>query len=122
MARRQKYLRIFSRLLPAGTAGVLLLLGASVPAGAVPEPESLQPPAASQPRVAERLAAIRDAVSGAAGPSAEGGANQLAWWAWRNGGGGGAWRNGGWRNGGWRNGGWRNGGWHNGWPNFWRNW
>lgn len=121
MARRQKYPRILSRLLPAGTVGMWLLLGASVPAGAVPEPMSAQPPAAGQPRVAERLAAVREAVSGIAEPGAEGGGHRLAWWAWRNGGGG-AWRNGGWRNGGWRNGGWRNGGWHNGWPNFWRNW
>lgn len=78
-------------------------------------------------QVAERLAAIRDAVSQAAEPAAGQSEKQLAWWAWRNGGGGwrngGAWwRNGGWGNGGWRNGGWRNGGWRNGgWPNFWRN-
>jgi len=65
-----------------------------------------------QIRVSERLAAIREAVSDAASPSALNTRQQLAWWAWRNGGGGR--RNGGAR----RNGGWRNGGWHN----FWRNW
>ena len=45
-------------------------------------------PAAGQARVSERLAAIRDAVSDVAAPSALKAGEQLAWWAWRNGGGG----------------------------------
>jgi rSAM-associated Gly-rich repeat protein len=119
MSRRQKYLKILSGLLPVSAAGVSLLLGSSAPAEAAQHP--VQPRAADQGRIADRLAAIRDAVSDVAGPGASTGGKELAWWAWRNGGGG-AWRNGGWRNGGWRNAGWRNGGWGNGWPNFWRNW
>ncbi len=116
MLLRQKYLKILSGIFPAGAVGVSLMLGAAAPAIADTDPAMAQPPAANQSRVSDRLAAIRDAVSAVAGPRALKAADQFAWWAWRNGGGG--WRNGGWRNGGWRNGGWRNGGWHN----FWRNW
>jgi hypothetical protein len=115
---RQKYQRILSSVLPVGAVGASLLLGLSAPANAEPEPLSAQSAAVSQVGVADRLAAIRDAVSNIAGP-AEGRDQKMAWWAWRNGGGG--WRNGG---GGWRNGGggWGNG-WHNGgWHNYWRNW
>jgi rSAM-associated Gly-rich repeat protein len=118
---RRKYRRILSSILPAGAVGAALLLGAAVPGVAREDPDL----ATDRAPVADRLAAIRQAVSEVAGgnsrPAATG--RQLAWWGnWRNGGGWGAWRNGGgwgaWRNGGWRNGGWRNGGW----PNFWRNW
>ena len=120
MLLRQKYLKILSAMLPAGAVGVSLMLGAA-PAAADRSPSSVQSQAAGRTRVSERLAAIRDAVSDVAAPGALKTGERLAWWAWRNGGGGG-WRNGG---GGWRNGGggWRNGGWHNGgWRNFWRNW
>lgn len=117
MSAREKYLRILSTVLPAGVVGASLLLAATIPAGA--EPDASHDPAASASRghVQERLAAIREAVSEAAVQTAPRG-TELAWWAWRNGGGG--WRNGGawWRNGGWGNGGWRNGGWRN----YWRNW
>jgi rSAM-associated Gly-rich repeat protein len=116
MSLRQRYLKILSELLPLGAAGVSLVLGTIAPAAADQGPSSAPFPAAAQTRASERLAAIREAVSDVAGPKALKSGEQLAWWAWRNGGGG--WRNGGWRNGGWRNGGWRNGGWRN----FWRNW
>jgi rSAM-associated Gly-rich repeat protein len=125
MVLREKYLKILSKLLPAGALGVSLTLGAGAPAVANPEPEQAQP-ATNHPRISDRLAAVRDAVSEVTGPKAEKAGGQLAWWAWRNGGGG--WRNGGfWRNfgGGWHNGGagWGNGGWRNyPWGNYWRNW
>ena len=130
MSLRHKYLKILADIVPAGAVGALLLLGSAVPGAASQHPAKAQPRASDQARVSERLAAIRDAVSDAVGPNVRNNEQRLAWWAWRNGGGGG-WRNGGgaWRNGGgaWRNGGggWRNGGggWHNGgWNNFWRNW
>lgn len=116
MSLRQKYLKILSGMLPVGAVGVSLALGAAS-AAADQGPSGSAATAPRQAGVSERLAAIRDAVSDAAIPAAVPKASQageqLAWWAWRNGGGG--WRNGG---GGWRNGGWRNGGWRN----FWRNW
>jgi rSAM-associated Gly-rich repeat protein len=118
MSLRQRYLKILSLMLPAGAVGVTLVLGVAAPAAADQGPLSAGSSVAGQARVSERLAAIRDAVSDVGRPSALKAGEQLAWWAWRNGGGG--WRNGGggWRNGGWRNGGWRNGGW----GNAWRNW
>ncbi|HEY1261678.1 MAG TPA: hypothetical protein VGF34_20705 [Stellaceae bacterium] len=127
MSLRQKYLNILASILPAGAAGLSLLLGSTIPASA--ELDSAAADLASvEASVAARLAAIRDAVSETTGANATAAKPQLAWWAnggWRNGGGG--WRNGGvWRNGGWgwHNGGWgwHNGGWHNGWHNYWRNW
>jgi rSAM-associated Gly-rich repeat protein len=124
MLLQRKYLKILAGLLPAGAMGVSLALGTTAPAAADPEPQGRPTPGASQTRVADRLAAIRDAVSAVEGAKLVDPGEQVAWWAWRNGGGG--WRNGGaaWRNGGggWRNGDWRNGGWRNGpWSNFWRN-
>jgi len=121
MVLQQKYLKILSGLLPAGAIGMVMALGAAAPAAADPEPMGAPLSAADQGRVADRLAAIRDAVSAVDGAGASKSEEQVAWWAWRNGGGG--WRNGGgwgWRNGG--GGGWGNGGWHNGgWRNYWRN-
>ncbi|HYZ42376.1 MAG TPA: hypothetical protein VE687_17395 [Stellaceae bacterium] len=106
MSLRQRYSRLLAEVLSAGVAGVSLLLGSTVPGDAT------LPPTSPQPGVAERLAAIRDAVSDVIGaPSSSNGEQQLAWGNW--------WRNGPWRNGGWGN--WRNG-WHNGWPNWWHNW
>jgi hypothetical protein len=99
MSQRQKYLTLLSEIVPAGLVGVSVLLGS----------------------VAERLTAIRDAVSvlteeaGHEASPADGIA-RLAWGNW--------WRNGGWyrpwRGWGWPN--WRN--WHNwpNWNNWWRNW
>jgi rSAM-associated Gly-rich repeat protein len=120
MSLRQKYLEILASLIPIGAAGVALLLGSVGPVAADQEPAAAPVRTPGTVSVAARLAAIREAVSDVAAPEAkpaDSGA-QLAWWAWRNGGGG--WRNGG---GAWRNGGgaWRNGGWHNGWHNYWRN-
>jgi rSAM-associated Gly-rich repeat protein len=112
MSPRQKYLRILAEIASAGTIGVSLLLGATAPVAADQDPAGAQPRAAGEARISERLAAIREAVSDVAAPSAVKSGQQFVWW------GNGGWRNGGWRNGGWRNGGWRNGGWRN----FWRNW
>jgi hypothetical protein len=116
---RQKYLKILSEIIPAGTVGVSLLLGSAAPGNANQHSAAWQPSASASSNVSERLAAIRDAVSDiaetAGGPAK--GEQQLAWgnW-WRNGG----WRRPGWRNGGWGNwrNGWRNGGWHNWWHNW----
>jgi hypothetical protein len=116
MSLRQKYVKIFSEIFPAGAMGVSLLLGSAAPSEASGHPLGLQPPAAETAGTSERLAAIRDAVSdlSVAGAST-GGEQQLAWGNW--------WRNWGWRGPGWRNWGWRGPGWRNGgWPNWWRNW
>jgi hypothetical protein len=118
MSLQQGYLKVLSRLPPVGAVGLALLLGASTSAIASSEPARLQPKAAAQPRVAERLAAIRDAVSTVAEQHAtnqEGDKLRLAWGNW--------WRNWGWRpwwGWGWPN--WNN--WHNwnNWPNWWHNW
>ena len=112
MPLRPKYSKVLSQIMPAGAVGASLLLGAAAPGDAAQRPANSQPAAADRSTVAERLAAIRDAVSDIAGETARStpGEFQVAW---------GNWRNGGWRNGGWRN--WRNG-WHNGWPNWWHNW
>ncbi|HEV2300897.1 MAG TPA: hypothetical protein VGR91_04945 [Stellaceae bacterium] len=118
MSLRQKYLKIVSALVPVGAAGVSLLLGSTAP-GAAKEPRNGgEPSNATQARVAERLAAIRQAVSAVAeGEEAQAAPRdpQLAWGNWRNG----WWRPwAGWGNGGprWNN--WHN--WHN-WRNFWGN-
>jgi len=119
MSQRQKYLTLLSEIVPAGLVGVSVLLGSVAPGSANQHPAALQPPAAGS--VAERLTAIRDAVSvltEEAGHEASpaDGIVRLAWGNW--------WRNGGWyrpwRGWGWPN--WRN--WHNwpNWNNWWRNW
>jgi rSAM-associated Gly-rich repeat protein len=112
----QKYLKVVAQLAASGALGAALLLGSAAPSAADQEPAARQPANAQAAGVAERLAAIRDAVSTVAGAQAT---EQLAQW-WRNGG----WGNGGWwRRRWWGNGGpwgnWRNG-WRN-WPNFWHN-
>ena len=125
MSLRQKYVKIFSGLFPAGAMGVSLLLGSAAPSGANQPPLSSQPAASESYGVSERLAAIRDAVSDLSPAAIAADGEQLAWgnW-WRNGGWRGpGWRNGGWWGPGWRNAGWRGPGWRNGgWPNWWRNW
>src|SRR5271163_136441 len=90
--------------MPAGAVGVFVLLGSAAPGDAGQHPAASQAAAADRFTVAERLAAIRQAVSDVAGDAVKSrpGEQQLAWGNW--------WRNGGWRNGGWGN--WRNG-WHN---------
>jgi len=120
MSLRQKYLKILSGIVPAGVAGVSLLLGSISPSAAAEHPAGSQPLAADPAGVSERLAAIREAVSDVA--EAERGATKpgdgdlhLAWgnwwhnWGWR------PWWGWGWPN--WNN--WRN--WNN-WHNSWRNW
>jgi hypothetical protein len=115
---QQKYTKILSGILPAGVFGVSLLLGSTVPGAANDHPPSSQPLASDKDAIAQRLAAIRAAVSAVAnagGKEARPGDGdlRLAWgnW-WNNWGWGRPW---GWPN--WNN--WRN--WNN-WPNWWRNW
>jgi hypothetical protein len=116
MSLRHKYLAILSELVPAGIVGASMLLGLTAPGSASEHPSGLQPRASAT--VAERLAAIRDAVSALAQEGervSERDDLHLAWgnW-WRNWGWWRPWRWG-WPN--WPN--WRN--WNN-WPNWWRNW
>ena len=141
---QQKLSRALAALLHGGACGASLLLAlASNPsqAGSTPPTDPASPTS-----VAERLTAIRAAVSNtsreAAGAPQSSGSGELApadgaraeptWWGnggwgrwhfgWGNHGlGWPNWHN--WGNGGWGNGGWGNGGWHNGgWHNYWHNW
>jgi hypothetical protein len=146
MSNQQRLSRALAALLPRGAFGASLLLAlVSSPS----EARSSQPiDTASPPSVAERLTAIRAAVSTispnvADAPQSSGsgefapgdGARAEPTW-WGNGGWGRwhlGWGNHGlgwpnwpnwhnWGNGGWGNGGWGNGGWHNGgWHNYWHN-
>ena len=139
MSALEKYRRILSVLLPAGVIGASFLLSTTALAALPPQSANAQDLKSGPAPVAERLAAIRDAVSSVAGsPTLTSEPERLAWWGngWGNG-----WRNGGWRNGGWGNlipfiapwgngwnnwSNWGNGGWHNwgnGWGNGgWHNW
>jgi hypothetical protein len=137
MSKQQRLSRALAALLPRGAFGASLLLAlTSNPS----EASSSQPiDTASPPSVAERLTAIRAAVSNispdVAGDSQSSGSGEFTpgdgarvqptWWGnggwgrwhfgWGNHGlGWPNWHNGGWGNGGWGNGGWGNGGWHNG--------
>jgi hypothetical protein len=119
MSMRERYLKILLEMAPAGLAGAFLVLGSPTPGAANPDPMDLQPNAAREARVSERLAAVRDAVSSATAQqlaTKSGGidALRLAWGNW--------WRNWGWARPwgwGWPNwNNWRN--WSN-WPNWWRN-
>lgn len=106
---RRKYLTVLNRLAPLGVAGMSMALGAA-PAAASQPPETQQPSAAANEGIAERLAALRDAVAAVdeertAAAKDEG---KLAWGNW--GGRGWGWPN--WNN--WHN--WRN------WGNWFRNW
>ena len=105
-------------LLPAGALGMSILLGST---GAKAEQETLT--GSPSPRVAERLEAIRSAVSdvfgeqGQAAPGDEG-TERLAWHNWANFGWP-VWSD--WKNK-WKD--WNNN-WHNGWNNWgnnWKNW
>jgi hypothetical protein len=104
LSLRQKYLSILTQLAPAGAVGVSLALGAAAPATASTPPA--QAPAASTGAVADRLAAVRAAISEMDGDKATNAEDRVAWW-------GNGW--GGW---GWPN--FRNF-WHN-WGNYFRNW
>jgi rSAM-associated Gly-rich repeat protein len=118
MTPSRRLLGALTALLPLGALGVSAALAATP-----------VPTATATRDVAQRLQAIRDAVSSVtvdpAGPAEGDPAVQRAWWG---NGGPGWWRNGGWRNGwfnGWHNGPWGNwhNGWHNGpWGNWWHNW
>jgi hypothetical protein len=123
MSLRQKYVNILSGILPAGAVGVSLLLGSTAPSANQP-PVACQPMASDSDAVAERLAAIREAVSAVADTERKeanpGEDNlRLAWGNWWNNGGWGGWGRpwGGWGWPNWNN--WRN--WNN-WNNWWRNW
>jgi hypothetical protein len=119
MSLRDKYHKILCGIAPAGAAGIALLLGSAMPSAAARHPTGGESLAAEEAGVAERLAAIREAVSDVAkGPNEAvdpgSGDLRLAWGNW--------WRNWagrprgwGWPN--WNN--WRN--WHP-WRNWWRNW
>jgi hypothetical protein len=120
----QRYRRILSVLLPAGVLGMSILLGST---GAKADREIAigpQPNVAPPAGVAERLAAIRDAVSDFTGLDGMpvrtlDGTEQLAWHNWANFGGWPVWND--WRNK-WKD--WNNN-WNNGWNNWgnnWKNW
>jgi len=120
MPLRQKYATILSGILSAGPLSVSLLLGAAGPAAASQPPIGSQPLASEGERVAERLAAIREAVSAVTGhdgdlESPQPGNQRLAWGNWWNN--WGWYRPWGWGWPNWNN--WRN--WNN-WHNWWRNW
>ena len=115
-----KYRRILSVLLPAGVLGMSIVLG-STGARADREVPTGGEPLVAPPRVAERLAAIRDAVSEVTGPvssttAAPDGTERLAWHNWANFGGWPLWSD--WKNK-WKD--WNNN-WHNGWNNWGNNW
>ena len=89
LSLRKKYRRILSAIVPAGVAGVSLLLGTTMPSSGADHPAGLQPSAAGEAGISERLAAIREAVSEAA--EAQGEATHpsdrdphLAWGNWWN--------------------------------------
>jgi hypothetical protein len=142
MSNKNGLSRALAALLPGGAFGASVLLAlASNPSEARSSLTTDSPP---PPSVAERLTAIRAAVSNlspdvSSAPQSSGSGEFAAgdgaraeptWWGnggwgrwhfgWGNHGLGwpnwhnGGWGNGGWGNGGWGNGGWGNGGWHNG--------
>jgi len=115
----ERYRKILAALLPTGVLGASILLSASASASPQTGQPAMEPVTSEPPPVAERLAALRDAVSDVTGATAmPGDPRRLAWinWAnifppvWNN------WRNG-WNN--WNNA-WNN--WHNNWNNWRNNW
>jgi hypothetical protein len=91
MSLRSQYRKILAGIVPAGAVGASLLIGSAVPAGAKEEPSRLEPRSFQPTGVADRLAAIREAVADvAAGQSARPADRdlRLAWGNW--------WRNWGW--------------------------
>lgn len=141
MSSQQRLLRALAALLPGGAFGASVLLALTSNPSEAKSSQPVDP--GSPPSVAERLTAIRAAVSNssvpvAGAPQASGSAEfpqpdgaraQPTWWGnggwgrwhlgWGNHGPGWPnwpnWHN--WGNGGWGNGGWGNGGWHNYWHN-----
>jgi len=84
MSVQGRYLKILSKIIPAGAVGASLLLGSAAPSEA--SLTDAQPSASATLRVSEHLAAIREAVS-AIGPimiganiDPGGGATQLSWY------------------------------------------
>ena len=147
MSNERKLSGALAALLPGGALGASLLLALASNTGEARTSQAVE--AAPAPSVADRLTAIRAAVSdlgpkiaGASQSSgsadfapADGARAEPTWWGnggwgrWRFGWGNHGlgwpnwpnWHN--WANGGWGNGGWGNGGWHNGgWHNYWHNW
>ena len=126
MSAIERYRRILSVLLPAGALGMSILLGSTGAEAAREAPTGAQPPDGAPGRIAERLSAVRDAVSEITGIEDKAaapleGTDKLAWGNWANFGKGnwGNWKNK-WKN--WKNNwgnGWNN--WPNGWNNGWRN-
>jgi hypothetical protein len=116
----QRYRRILSVLVPAGAFGMTVLLGSAGAKAAREMPTGPEINQAPPARVAERLAAIRDAMSDVSrfetgtttGPD---GTERLAWHNWRNVGWP-LWSD--WHNK-WKD--WNNN-WHNGWNNWGNNW
>ncbi len=110
MQLRQTYLKLMARIIPVGAVGASLLLGSALSGNA-----AVRSPAASEPPVSERLAAIREAVFVVVAPEAAAKLPnpnlQLTW--------GNRWNNWG-RRGSRRSRGWGRP-WNN-WNNFWRNW
>jgi hypothetical protein len=90
MSGQGRYLKILSKIIPAGAVGASLLLGSATPSEAsLPD---AQPSVSATLRVSERLGAIRDAVSAIApimtGANVDrgGGATRLSWHNdWHNG-------------------------------------
>lgn len=131
MSGNRRISKALAALLPGGTLGASLLLALTSSASEARTSQAPEP--ISPPNIAERLSAIRAAVSVVSNPAQRSGSGEFApaaapeaeptWWG--NGGWGRwhwGWRNGGWPNWhnwhNWGNGGWNNGGWHN----YWHNW
>ena len=128
MSGAERYRKILSVMLPAGALGMSILLGSAAAQAAREVPATAPSTFAPPVRVAERLGAIRDAVSDVAttadSVTPPDGAERLAWGNWGNGGigigiggfgigiGVPTWNN-------WGNG-WKN--WKNNWGNGWNNW
>ena len=120
MSASRRMLKALAALLPLGALGASTALASA----------AARPAVAAHDGVAQRLRAIRGAVSELTAKDADlapGDPNirKAQWVNWLPGWGNGGWHNGGWRNGGWNNwhngwhnGGWGNGGWHNGWHNW----
>ena len=80
MPVQASYLKILSKIIPAGAVGASLLLGSATPSQA--SLTDAQPSASDTLRVSERLGAIRDAVSDimiGANIDPGGGERQLTW-------------------------------------------
>jgi len=116
----ERYRKVLSVLLPAGALGMTIMLGSAGAEAAREVPAGTAATPLPGIGVAERLSALRDAVSeiGRAASSLPDEGDRLAWGNWANFGKPG-WNN--WNNK-WKN--WKNN-WGNGWNNWgnnWKNW